>query len=29
VDLSGYVASADLQELTADEVTALWDSVSV
>ncbi len=28
-DLSGYVASADLQEMTADEVTSLWDSVTV
>jgi len=28
VDLSGYVVSADLQELTADEVTAIWDSVT-
>jgi len=27
VDLSGYVASGDLQEMTADEVTALWNSV--
>ncbi len=29
VDLSGYVASADLQEMTAEEVTTLWNSVTV
>jgi len=29
VDLSGYVASTDLQEMTADEVTTLWNGVTV
>jgi len=29
IDLSGYVASDDLQEVTADEVTNLWNSISV
>ncbi len=28
VDLSGYVASGDLQEMTGDEVTSLWNSVT-
>jgi len=28
VDLSGYVASADLEEMTADDVTTLWNSVT-
>jgi len=28
VDLSGYVASADLQEMTAEEVTSLWNGVT-
>jgi len=29
VDLSGYLLTADLQELTADEVTAIWDAAAV
>jgi len=29
VDLSGYVASSDVQELTAEEVTSLWNSITV
>jgi len=29
IDLSGYVASADLQEVTSDEVTNLWNSITV
>lgn len=29
VDLSGYVATGDITEMTADDITALWNSVTV